>query len=258
MTSSWSLFKAFSWPRFMRMNLLLGLELLAVVVTSLWTAIKGNFTTATLFYNLCAWAMLPLLVGFVMLAVTNEKTARATTYRLLPISDWKFYTLNLTASLVNMIYLWLMQAILFALTLVLGWSTLTTGFNMSAMFFNQFSLSSGFWQAIAGAFLVIILAMILVWSTISLIHFATNATAGFLPRFRQQFVNVIITIVVIYIAFRLASVLIGMVSYLSSQLVNQGNVSSVWTSILVMLAVILVEGVINTLVLQKWVEPTLN
>ena len=40
MTSSWSLFKALSWPRFKQMSLLIGIEALAVIVTSLWTAIK--------------------------------------------------------------------------------------------------------------------------------------------------------------------------------------------------------------------------
>lgn len=68
----------------------------------------------------------------------------------------------------------------------------------------------------------------------------------------------IITVVVIYVAFRLANLLISMVSFLSSQLVNQGQIDSLWVGSLVMLAVILVEGVLNTLMLQKWVEPTLN
>lgn len=99
MTNSWSLFKALSWPRFKQMNLLVGVEIIAVLVTSLWTAIKGNFSGATLFYNLSAWMILPLAVGFILLAVANEKTFRSGTFQLLPVSDWKMYTINLVVSL---------------------------------------------------------------------------------------------------------------------------------------------------------------
>ncbi|MCM2587238.1 ABC transporter permease [Lactiplantibacillus plantarum] len=257
MTSSWSLFKALSWPRFKQMSLLLGIEALAVIVTSLWTAIKGNFTAATLFYNLCAWMALPLIVGFILLAVSNEKFFRAGTFWLLPISDWRRYTINLVVSLVNIVYVWLVQVILFCLTLWIGWNELMGGLTSASLFFSQFDAGSAV-QFALGTLLVLVLVTILIWSTITLCHFVTNATKGFLPRFRQRFVNVIITVVVIYVAFRLANLLISMVSFLSSQLVNQGQIDSLWVGSLVMLAVILVEGVLNTLMLQKWVEPTLN
>lgn len=257
MTSSWSLFKALSWPRFKQMSLLVGIEALAVIVTSLWTAIKGNFTAATLFYNLCAWMALPLIVGFILLAVSNEKFFRSGTFWLLPISDWRRYMINLVASLINIIYVWLAQVILFGLTLWLGWNELMGGLTGTSMFFGQFDAGS-VTQFALGTLLVLVLATILIWSTITLCHFATNAAKGFLPQFRQRFVNVVITVIVIYVAFRLANLLIGMISFLSSQLVNQGQIDSLWTGSLVMLAVILVEGIINTLILQKWVEPTLN
>ncbi|EQM53454.1 ABC transporter permease [Lactiplantibacillus plantarum EGD-AQ4] len=257
MTNSWSLFKALSWPRFRQMNLLVGVEIIAVLVTSLWTAIKGNFSGATLFYNLSAWMILPLAVGFILLAVANEKTFRSGTFQLLPVSDWKMYTINLVASLANIIYVWLLQVILMAITIGIGWQDLMGGLTTTSILFSQFS-ASGVTKFVLGTLLVLVLVTLLIWSTIATCHFITNAAKGFLPKFRQQFVNVIITVVVIYVAFRLASLLMNMISYLSSQLVNQGQVDSLWVGSLIMLIVILVEGAINVFMQHKWVEPTLN
>jgi hypothetical protein len=62
--------------------------------------------------------------GFILLAVSNEKFFRAGTFWLLPISDWRRYTINLVVSLVNIVYVWLVQVILFSLTLWIGWNEL--------------------------------------------------------------------------------------------------------------------------------------
>ncbi len=91
-----------------------------------------------------------------------------------------------------------------------------------------------------------------------MVHYVTNATASFLPRFRQGFINAVITVVVFIIAIRLISMLIGGVSYLSSQIISGGVISSMWTGALVMLIIIIVESALNVVILKKWVEPKGN
>lgn len=70
------------------MSLLIGIEVLVVIVISLWIVIKGNFIVVILFYNLCVWMVLFLIVGFILLVVLNEKFFWVGMFWLLLISDW--------------------------------------------------------------------------------------------------------------------------------------------------------------------------
>ncbi|WP_318765635.1 ABC transporter permease [Lactiplantibacillus carotarum] len=258
MTKPWSLFKALSWPRFIRMNWIVGFELLALVISGIWTAIQGDFHTYTPFFTFCGFGMIPIVIATIMLATNNERLMVAETYRLIPINEWKLYAINLAASLVNQVYLWIVQAVIFLLTLWLGRNSLNTIFEGVPAGLSQLNGEVNLVQLGLTAIVLGLLAVVLVWSTISLVHYVTNATASFLPRFRQGFINAVITVVVFIIAIRLISMLIGGVSYLSSQIISGGVISSMWTGALVMLIIIIVESALNVVILQKWVEPKGN
>lgn len=258
MTKSWALFKKLSWPRFVLMNWVVAFELLMLVISGLWQAIRGDFHAYTPFFTLCGFMMIPGVVSLVMLAVQNERTTMTETYRLIPISDWKLYLLNLGASLANQIYLWLVQGILFGITLLIGHNSLEKVFNGVPEGLSQLNSEVNLVQFGLTAIVVGILSLLLIWSTISLVHFVTNAASSFLPRFRQNVVNVIIYIIVMALAIRLVSALIGGLSFLSSQAINGGVIDNMWVGIAVMVIVTLIEGALNVWILSKWVEPKLD
>ncbi|MFB9770324.1 ABC transporter permease [Lactiplantibacillus modestisalitolerans] len=256
MTPSWALFKGFSKPRFLKMNVILAVELLAVVVMTVTRLVTGRFTTDAWFYMLSGWFFIPIAIGVVLLAVDQERAAVKPTFRMIPIADWQFYLVNILASLAVQLYVWLVQFALLGLSFALAWKRIRIRASMvTDMLDLQWTASINWWQVGLQAVVVAILATLVIWSTITFIHYASNATNGWLPRFQQHFLNVILTIVIIYVAFRLAAILIGMVSFLSSQALTGGSVTSVWTGAAVMLVTIIVESALNVWLLQKWVEP---
>lgn len=255
MTNGWSFFKALSRPRFIWMNWIVGGEVLGIALSLLWTAIQGDFHSYSPFFTFCGFMMIPMVIALVLLATANERTVTSSTYRLIPISDWKFYLLNVGASLVNQVYLWLVQVVFFFLTLWIGHSELDQLFDGFGAGLQALNAEVNLVQFGLSGLVLGILFLLLVWSTISLVHYVTNAANSFLPRFRQGFINAVVYVVVALIAIRVASWLIGTVSYLSSQMINGGMIDSMWTGALVMGIIVVVESAINIFVLQKWVEP---
>ncbi|RRK10076.1 hypothetical protein D1831_09310 [Lactiplantibacillus garii] len=258
MTKSWSLFKAFSWPRFIRMNWIVAFELLILVVSNIWTAFQGDFTSYALFRQVSSLMFVMTFIGLVMLAVYNERTVTAPTYRLIPIHEWKFYVVNVAASLINLLYLWAIQLILYVLTLSVSFNHFPA--QASGLVFG-ISHSDGlknltiFWTLMT---VMGLLGILVAWSTISLVHYVTKSAGSFLPRFRQKFVNTIIYLVGVLITVRLVNILMGAIGYLSSRFFSTTELSSVWLGAGVMVAILIVETAINLGVLTKWGEPNSN
>lgn len=258
MTSSWSFFKALSWPRFIRMNLLFGLEMLALVVMSIVILVSGTFESTVLFYSLNVWTMLLLAVTVIQLAVYNERSFVSSTFRAVPLVDWKFYVLNLASSLANLVYLMLLQALAISVAFLIGRNDFET-YNQPTAAVMQAALANGrWWQLLLGCGLMLLLGALLIWSTITLVHFVTDTASSLLMRFRRRFVNVVLSIIVILIALRLAGILIGTVSYLSTAVFSQGSLDSMWSIALVLTVTILVEGGVNGFLLTKWIEPKIE
>ena len=258
MTSSFSLFKVMGQTKVRRINWLIILELIATVVTTLWTAISGNFSSVSLFYAFCSWAIFPYLIGVILVAIVAEKAYTSDTYRLIPISNWKFYAMNLLSSLAAFIYLVLVQVVLYALTAAIGWSSLSDSYEQMQLMMSQYGMSFNFWAA-AGTILGLSLVInILAWSTISLIHLVMNSASNFLPKARQRVVNIIVYVIVIFLTLRIVTFLFGWLSNLMYTAFGSSNIDSLWLGILVMVVAIVLESALNIVMINKWVETNPN
>jgi len=249
-----ALFKMMWRPKFREMNNMIILELIAIAVTGIWTAIKGHFSLVTLFQLTTGWSMLPYVVGFVLIAVSTERAYTADTFRLIPIEETRFYVVNLLSSLATMVYFWLVQAVLYGVTLLLGWSEISDMIPMEVLS----EVGNRVWITALVMIAVAIALMVLIWSTISFVHLVTSATSNFLPKFRQNALNVVVYVIVTFITIRLAGFIVHGVAWISRITFNSTDFGQFWVAIVAIIAVILVEGVINVFLLKKWVETVAN
>ncbi|AVK60916.1 ABC transporter permease [Lactobacillus sp. CBA3606] len=254
MTSFWAIFKEMSRTKFRGMNQLLLLELAATAVSAIWIAIKGNFTSATLFYSVAGWSVLPYFIAFVMLSVSNERAFRQDTFRLVPISNLKFYAVNILSTLANFIYLLLAQVVLSVVTALIGWSHLSTYYDTLLVYQSAANL---LWYGL-GTLVTVLVLYLLAWSTISLVHLITSAASNFLPSARQRLVNVIVYIVVIFLTFRIVSFVMHQVATVSQTLLGSSGSSQWLVGLLVMVIIIALETAANIFLLHKWVETAAN
>jgi len=259
MTKFSSLFKAMSGSKFRSIHQLMLLELAAVVISSVWSLVRGDFSSATLFYAVMGWSIIPYLVSFVLLAVRNEQAFTRDTFRLVPIKDSLFYAVNLLSTFVSFLYLLVLQAVLMLVTALIGWSTLSPIYDDMQMNIQQFSrFGTNPVGACLGMLAVMLVIYLLAWSTVSLVHLITSAASSYLPRARQRLVNGIVYVVMILLTFRVVSFLMGQVAWISTSLMGNTTVNSWWVGLLVMVIIIVVETVANIFLLSKWVETAAN
>ncbi|MFD1421060.1 ABC transporter permease [Lactiplantibacillus songbeiensis] len=252
MTKMSALFKTMGWTKFRQMNQMILLELIAVAVTGIWTAIKGHFNLATLFYLTTSWSMLPYVVGFILLAVSTEKAYTADTFRLIPIEETRFYLMNLLSSLAVLVYFMIVQAVLYGLTLWLGWS------RISGMLPPMMAVNTNVATPVLVMLLVSLMTALLIWSTISFVHLVTSATSNFLPKFRQRALNVVVYVIVIFITMRVAGFIVHGVAWFARITFNGTDLGQFWLALAAMAVVILIESILNVFLLKKWVETAAN
>ncbi|MFC6182245.1 ABC transporter permease [Lactiplantibacillus daowaiensis] len=256
MTSFGSLFKAMSRDKFRQMNQLLALELIATVVTLIWVAIKGEFSSSTLMFATMGWAPLPSVVGVIILAFGIEKTYTADSFRLMPVEETKLYSTNLLTSLVNLVYFTIIQAVVCSIAVSIAFFS-DGGASMMGNMPPARAMTDFVGMLIAVVVLYLILNL-LIWSTISFVHLITRAASSFLPKMRQQVVNIVIYVVVIFLTLRLSGFIIHGVAWVSRVAFSNNDWSQIWVSIVAMAVVILIEGAINVICLKKWVETDAN
>jgi len=258
MTKFSNLFKAMSGSKFRSVHQLMLLELVAVVISSVWSLVRGDFSSATLFYSVMGWSIIPYLVSFVLLSVRNEQAFTRDTFRLVPMKDSVFYAVNLLSTFVSFLYLLVLQAVLMLVTALIGWSTLSPMYDdmQTNLQFSVFGTNPV--GVCLGMLAVMLVIYLLAWSTVSLVHLITSAASNYLPRARQRLVNGIVYVVMILLTFRVVSFLMGQVAWISTSIMGNTTVNSWWVGLLVMVIIIVVETVANIFLLSKWVETGAN
>lgn len=258
MTKFSSLFKAMSGSKFRSIHQLMLLELAAVAVSSVWSLVRGDFSSATLFYSVMGWSIIPYVVSFVLLAVRNEQAFTRDTFRLAPITDSLFYAANILSTVVSFLYLLVLQAVLMVVTGLIGWSTLSPMYDgmQTSLQFSVFGTNPV--GVCLGMLTIMLVIYLLAWSTVSLVHLITSAASNYLPRARQRVVNGIVYVIMIVLTFRVVTYLMGQVAWISTSLMGGNTTSSWWIGVLVMLLIIVVETAANIFLLNKWVETTAN
>ncbi|VDG18952.1 ABC transporter permease [Lactobacillus sp.] [Lactiplantibacillus mudanjiangensis] len=260
MTSFGAVFKAVNRLKFRQMNLLIVLELLAIVVTTIWTAIRGEYSNMTVFTTAMGWSTVPAFVGVILIAIRHEKVYTADSYRLIPVEETKFYTINLLSSLANIVYLAVVQLGIYIISMLFGWQELTS---MAKDMTTPAHIEAD-WVLMGLSFLVLVLVLNMVfWSTISFVHLVTSSASTFLPKFRQGVLNLIVYVIVVFLTLRVSGLIGSGINWISQQMFNTSNMYNdfgrqIWVIIIAMVLVILIEGAINVLCLKRWVETDAN
>ncbi|MFC6275273.1 ABC transporter permease [Levilactobacillus tangyuanensis] len=254
MTNLWSAIKAMSGSRFRQMNQILLIDLIAIAVTTLWTAVTGHFADVTILSSVSGWAFVTTAVSFVMLAVASERAFTSDSLRLIPLSDGKFYFANLVASFGQLLYVWVAQAILGAIGLLFAWGTITRELRGIWSWNAGLQTPGDLFQTGATLLILAFMIWLVIWSTISLAHLVTNVITRFLPRFRQQVVSFVLYVAIIWVTIRLVSFVGGLVQKFSSLLIGQQDLGQLWIAILSLAIISALEIAANLFMLKKWVE----
>ena len=255
MTSFGNFFKALMGDKFRSTNFILLINIIAILVSAAWTAIDGNFDKGTMFQYAFSWSWLAILVIFIRLTVLQERVYVRDSYRLIPISDTKFYLTNLASSFLSLLYAFVIEVILYFATAAINWENYRQAFKMLALMNGQESFGISQLLGIFVAWIVMILAiMILVWDTINLIHLLSRVGSNMLPNAGRRVLTVVVYIVIIWGVLRI----VGWVMNLLNNSVNMfANSSDIWgfvLNILVFIVVAAIEAAISIYLLHNWVE----
>ncbi|MFD1472257.1 hypothetical protein [Companilactobacillus mishanensis] len=259
MTSFGSLFKALSGEKFRNSNFIILIELLYVIVILGLSVFHGASIDLQLSTGILAGAAFIFMsFEFIRLTVLSEKKYTSSTYRLIPVSDTKFYLTNLLSSFVNFVYVGLVQGILFAIAIFTNWnelnhllSNMSTEVNFSKI--NTADIFKGF----AAMIFVLLAIAILTWTTINLIHLLSKAASNFLPRTGKNLLTFILYVLVIGLVFRVVGFFTDQFSNSMQFFTGPGynaNYLGIWINTLIFLVIAAVEAVISIYLNYRWVD----
>lgn len=251
MTSFGSLFKVLGMQRFRKMNYVAGLSLAAIFVSLLWSWFTTGISSGQVFSVTESWVGSASMVVWILLAIDNEHVYTRDTFRLIPVSDMKLYLTNLLASLSAFVYFGLIHLVLMGI---------------SARIDHKFlmDLTHGVGNVpiqkaliVTGLLIILVLVlMILIWTTISFAHLVVRTTGSFLPNIGRRIVNAILYLLIIYLVVRVLVYLIELVSHFGVSF--QGDYSPFIFMISIFLGLAIVEAIINIFLLKKWGETIAN
>lgn len=255
MTSFGSLFKSFFKSRFRDMNFLLMINLIAIVVSIIVTAFQGGMNNSAPLAITLLWSPIATLIAFIRLSITQELTYTRDSYRLIPISDTKFYLANLAASFVSYLYVVVAEAVFYLISAIPNWSEYMDALNTMSMINGRASFDAP--NAIMGSlaiFCLMIAIIVLAWTTINLIHLASRSASNFLPSTGRKIMNVVIYVVVIWLVLRVVGFAMDQLRNSVNMLINANYTANFALNIVVFLVVAAVEAAVSIYLMNNWVE----
>lgn len=255
MTSFLSMFKVDLKNKFRNMNFVLMIDVIAIVVAVIWDAIKGNLSKQTYFSTAFSFSIIVYLVSFIILARIQERSYTRDSYRLIPISDTKFYLANLASTLVSFLYVIVAQLVLYAITFSINAKEFMDYLQMAAMMNGRASFDAPSAMMGSAAFATSVLGfLILGWTTISLIHLVTRSASNFLPSTGRRFLSIVLYIIVIWLVIEATNSLTGNLSNSVNSLFSTNYVSGFLLNLLIYLVIAAVEAAISIFLMSRWVE----
>lgn len=113
MTNISSLFKTMLGIKARGAYITLLFQMIAAIIATTFSMLNHDFKILmNLLSFFIGFAFFALFVYFVYAAVSNERINSSQTWRLVPISDTKFYLTNLVSAVVGTLYLILLQVII--------------------------------------------------------------------------------------------------------------------------------------------------
>ncbi|MFD1417500.1 hypothetical protein [Companilactobacillus keshanensis] len=255
MTSFGKFFKVTIGERFRAMNFILLIDLIAIAVTSIWIAITGTLSSATFSSIVFSWSSVVFIVAFIRLAVIQERTFTRDSYRLIPISDIKFYLGNLASTLVSFIYVIVVEGILYGIVAAMNWKSIQE-MSTYMKLMNPGTNFTPLNVSLAGLSIIILtLAMIVLgWTTINLIHLVGRSAGNFLPSTGRRVLNVVMYILVIWLVLRVVSFLNTQIGNSMSLISNSNDTLTFFLNVGAFLLVAAVEAAVSIYLMNRWVE----
>lgn len=284
MTSFWKFFKELFKQKNRTAYLIFLIQLAAAVVITVISIITGNLvvtnndTLAGVRINTFTTIILGITFSFggfsaiaqpIYLLITswkNEKINRSQTWRLAAISDNKFYLANLLSSFASYIYLAVMQLIVVLLACGITYiSSNNVQKGVAKIFYEmgrshvEFDWGPGL-RFLLELVILIILAGLAWYITISFYHFAYRSVMDFLPiknKLVLFLVRLITLIVVIYLISQVVNVIInGLVTLIAWDSNDFSN--SLGGAIIDFLIFNMIFGGLNMWLINSFVEAKEN
>lgn len=262
MTSFGRIFKVLTRSKFREANLLLLIQLIAIAVSLVWILITGTLSTTSLLQAVSSWAGVTYVVGFYLIARRSEQAYTQDTFRLIPVEETRLYLGNLLSSFVMFFYIVGVEVLLHLAGIGIGWNVLRKDVG-SVFSAHPVDLGSNSpWDIAKVAMIIALLllvVLILMWTTITFVHLVVSATSNFLPSASKRLVNFVLYIVVIFLVVRVAAFLIVLLfSKVTSSFSIGGGLMNLWLPIAGMVLVIVIESAASVFLLKKWVETVPN
>ncbi|CAJ1184989.1 hypothetical protein CPR19088_GLDEOEPO_01815 [Companilactobacillus paralimentarius] len=235
------------------MNWIVIVDLIFLVVLDLLRIFTGNWDGVLIpehsFEAFYCTIIIANLVGFVLVARSNERVFTSSNYRLIPTSDTKLYFSNILTTFAAFTYLQILEAIIGNIIYFVSGSSMYSSASMnglSVLTFFQITL-------------LLIFSTVLLWTAITLIHFLINWISSFLPFARQKFVSFILYIVITVVGLIVFNLTTGKLFEMIYS-TSQGNASLqqltnvIWLILGITFAWIALFTVINIYLLKRWTE----
>lgn len=252
MSEFMGLTKNLIWEKWKLMNWVAGISILIVAVLQIMNLINtATFGRQDLYVEYTIVAIIASFVSIILLARRNERVYTSNNYRLLPVTGTKLFFSNLLTTVIAFIYLWLINSIIGGVAFGIS--------NQKLMSMNPgMGTTTAQDIGLAVSFLLLsFLAIIMVWSGITLVHFVINLVSDLLPFGRQKFILFLIYLVVIWLSLVIFNFTTGNIF----RLIYSNNLESlkqlygvIGTSSAVFGIWFVVFTVLDIYLLNRWVE----
>ncbi|WP_334351738.1 hypothetical protein [Companilactobacillus sp. HBUAS56257] len=253
MSNLMGLSKNLFMEKFKLINLVFGIDILAVIVSAImyWISNGLNIQMKYILDLFLISMSIMNIVSFILLAKKNEHIFTSNNYRLLPITDVKLYFSNLLTTFLAFVYL---QVISQIISTILFW---LSGLDIGEVQLGEVPHLGSF---IASASLMFIIITLMLYSAITAIHFLTSWIKAALPFKSQKWFNFILYLIVIWIALAIfngltINIFRGLNYYDLFNASSMMRINQVlWISSGVFFVWIVIFSMVNIYLLKRWVE----
>lgn len=206
MTKFWPLSTILLKKKSNSVHLIVGLQLIAVVITIVTALWKQQYDSMVWLGSLLGYGFFGGMILFILLARHTEYFWTSNFYRLLPTTDMQLYVANLVSTLLSYVYFIVIEAILSGLTL------LVTAPNAS--------IPSDSYRYAGSGMLAFFALVLYGWVFISLVHLIGRTISSWLPEMRSKFVYFLFYVIVGVILIRILNTVGDLLGKLIAPLVT--------------------------------------
>ncbi|APR07308.1 hypothetical protein FAM21834_01170 [Lentilactobacillus parabuchneri] len=263
MTSFFNLNKTLTRPKIRIANRILLIDVIAIVVALLYEVYQGQLETQTPIAISLLFSIFVGIVAFILFSRNSEHIFVSDSYRLIPTSDTNLFSANLLSSFIAMIYVGLVQLVLYLVTLIPYWGQFGSAFKTTMYFLYQSSNKAHFAMnvtlSIISAIVLAVVALLFFWTSISLIHLTGYTLTNFLPDARQKFFRFVLYIVVVFAFGYIYTVFANRIGDIIEHFhLFEGMSSNLYANLFLASLYLIVFGLLESIgivyLLKKWVE----